>query len=756
MKYIVLDLESRGELDLTDVGLDLYSRHPATEIMMVGYRVQGGEKKLWELANFNNIADMPEDLQAALDEPEYIIIAWNAEFERIMFKRKLGIDIPITRWRDPMVQAYSLSMPGALDKVGEILQLPVEDRKDPEGERLMKFFSMPAKKRKATKKFNMFGVDSVFHERDFYPAKWEKFKSYCMQDVHSEEILWLKMLASPLPESIWEEWFLDQEMNEIGIPCNREMAEAALWLAQEDKRRMVDGHPETGQIGLKQLTGLENPLSDAQIKEWLEPRGYELGSVKADYVKAEMANPYTKMTEEAKTVMKIRLEAKKNSASKLIALLEMLGPNNRLCFQFRFMGAARTGRWSGRGIQPQNLPRPIKAVKKDFQRIIDLIMLRDYDTIKKEYGSVMAAVVSSIRMVFQAPPGKKMDIADLNAIENRGLGYLARCPAILKVFKENKDPYLAFGVYLFKRPYEDLKAEYDLYEATKGKEGSDQPRQQSKAPVLGGGYGLGGGESYINEFGDEVRGGMWGYALNVCGVDMPKALAHEAVSILRAAWPEVVQYWKDLEEGFKRVFYEGGECYIGRESFRKNGDVWEWQWNADCPDGAVLVIDRMPMKSGGYMIRIKLPSGRRLHYLNVSIEREPFKYRDKKTGKMRTATGEVIYYDGIEHSATSAADGSRAKKSYKWGRVKTYGGKLCENVVQAFCRDLLAWGMRKAIKAGFQIIGCFHDELAALSDKDDFFLNIDYLVECMSESPPWAPDMPLGAAGFSSQFYRKG
>jgi len=542
--------------------------------MMVGYRIQGGSKLLWELANFNDIADMPEDLQAVLDDPEYIIIAWNAEFERIMFKRKFGIDIPIERWRDPMVAAYHLSLPGALDKVGAILQLPLEDQKDPEGERLMKFFSFPAKKKKVTKKFNLFGIESVFHERDFYPAKWEKFKRYCLQDVHSEETLWLKMLASPLPDSIWEEWFFDQEMNEIGLPCNREMAECALWLAQEDKRCMVEGHPETGQIGLKQLTGLANPLSDDQIKEWLEPRGYELGSVKADYVRAEMANPYTKMTDEAKFVMKIRLEAKKNSASKLIALLAMLGPDNRLRFQFRFMGAARTGRWSGRGIQPQNLPRPIKAVKKDFQRIIDLIMLRDYDTIKKEYGSVMGAVVSSIRMVIQAPDGKKMDISDLNAIENRGLGYLARCPAINQVFKDGKDPYLAFGVYLFKRTYEDLKAEYDLYETTKGKEGSDQPRQQSKAPVLGGGYGLGGGESYINEFGDEVRGGLFGYALNVCGVDMPKQLAHDAIKVLRQAWPEVVQYWKDLEEGFKRVFRDGGVCYIGRETLRKIDEEW--------------------------------------------------------------------------------------------------------------------------------------------------------------------------------------
>ena len=757
-KRIVIDIESRSELDLEEVGLDLYARHESTEVQLCGYKIDGASKKLWLLEDGRSTKGMPADLHEALQDPDYIIIAWNAQFERVMFQRVLGIWIPYERWRDPMILAYSLSLPGALEKVGVILKLAPEDMKDPAGEELMKFFSFPAKK---SKKHTLFGIESRFNEPDRFPEKWAAYGRYCLQDVHSEEVLWDRMNKSPLPEAVWEEWFLDQAMNDVGMPVNRLMAENALWLAQEHKRRLVEP--------LVKMTGLVNPLSDKQIKEWLSTRGYPYGTVKADFVRMELANPQSQMTKEAKDVMKLRLEAKKNSASKLETLLLLLGPDDRLRFQFRFMGAARTGRWAGRGMQPQNLPRPIKAVKKNYQRIIDLIMARDYDTIEKEYGSVMAAIVSSIRMVFQATPGNKIDVADLNAIENRGLGYLARCPAILNVFHEKKDPYLAFAVHLFKRTYEDLKAEYDLYEATKGEQGSDQPRQFGKPPVLGGGYALGGGDSYINEFGDEVRGGLYGYALNVCGVDMPKDKAHEAIAVLREAWPEVVQYWKDLEEGFKRVFKKGGVCRIGEETFRKIDDEgrdvtgnkfaqghWRWVPCENVVPGAVLEIDRRKLQGGGYMIRIKLPSGRRLHYLNVSIEDEPFKYRDKQTGEIKTAHGEVIYYDGIEHSATANADGSRAKKKYKWGRVKTYGGKLTENVVQAFARDLLTWGMKLAVKLGFEIFGVFHDEMAAMSPDDMFGIGLTDLIWCMSQSPAYSPDIPLGAAGFTSPFYRKG
>ena len=757
-RRVVIDIESRSELDLTEYGLDLYSRHESTEVQMCGYKIDGAAKKLWLLEDGHSTKGMPADLLAALQDPDCLIIAWNAQFERVMFQRVLGMWIEYKRWRDPMILAYSFSLPGALEKVGVILKLAPEDLKDPAGEELMKFFSFPAKK---AKKHTLFGVESRFNEPDRFPEKWTAYGKYCLQDVHSEEVLWDRMNASPLPPAVWEEWFLDQAMNDGGMPVNRKMAENALWLAQEHKRRLVEP--------LVKMTGLVNPLSDKQIKEWLSTRGYPYGTVRADFVRMELVNPETRMTQEAKDVMKLRLEAKKNSASKLETLLLTLGPDDMLRYQFRFMGAARTGRWAARGVQPQNLPRPIKAVKKNYQRIIDLIMARDYDTIETEYGSVVAAVVSSIRMVFQATPGNKIDVADLNAIENRGLGYLARCEPINKVHREKKDPYLAFGVYLSKRTYEDLKAEYDLYESTKGAEGNDQWRQWSKAPVLGGGYGLGGGELYINEFGDEIWGGLMGYARNVCGVDMPKDKAHEAVAILRRAWPEVPQYWKDLEEGFKRVFKKGGVCYIGKETFRKFDDEgndvtgipgeqghWRWVPCANVVPGAVLEIDRKKMQGGGYMIRIKLPSGRRLHYLNVSIEKESFKYRDKRTGEMMTANGEVIYYDGIEHSATANADGSQAKKKHKWGRVKTYGGKLCENVVQAFARDLLTWGMQWAVKLGFYIFGVFHDEMAAISPDDDFGLGLADLIWCMSQPPPYSPTIVLGAAGFTSQFYRKG
>jgi len=432
-------------------------------------------------------------------------------------------------------------------------------------------------------------------------------------------------------------------------------------------------------------------------------------------------------------------------------LLEIVGPDNRARYQFRFGAAARTGRWAGGDFQPQNLPRPNKHVKKSYQRIVDLILKKDYDTIEKEYPSVIGAVSSAIRMSIYAPSGKKMVISDLNAIENRGLGYLARCPAILDVFKKGRCPYLSFATYLNPTmTYEQLEAEYNLYEETKGEKGDDQKRQNAKPPVLGGGYGLGIGKMETTEFGDEVWGGLMGYARKVCGIEMPLETAQKAIPALRKAWPEVVQYWKDAEEGFKHVFKTGKPIRIGEVTYKKIAGRWQWVPCEFVVDGAVIEIDRKKMKNGGHLIRVKLPSGRYLHYLNVSIEEETVTGNDGKPW-----IREQIFYDGIEHSTTTDEAGAREKKQHKWGRVKTYGGKLVENWVQAFCRDLLAYAMRLADELGFEIFGCFHDEIGALVDAILWGLGIHDLRWCMMQPPPWAPDVPLGAEGFESPFYRK-
>jgi DNA polymerase bacteriophage-type len=350
-----------------------------------------------------------------------------------------------------------------------------------------------------------------------------------------------------------------------------------------------------------------------------------------------------------------------------------------------------------------------------------------------------------LRSLFQAKPGNTLIVADLNAIENRVLGWMSGCDAILDVFRHSKedggDPYLSFGTKLYNKTYAEMWAAY--------KAGNEDDRQNSKPAVLGAGYGLGGGEMFINEYGDEVRGGLWGYALNVCGTDMPKELAHKAVKVFRDSYPEVVQMWTDLEEAFKQVLQRGGVIKVGEVTWDR--DQKEWMQHPTRGKQCVLTFSRIKMTDGGYTMRMELPSGRALHYLNATIENETRK--SKKTGKPYTA--QTIYYDGVEHSATQGADGKNVKKNHKWGRVKTYSGKLVENAVQACSRDILLHGMLAADEMGFHLAGMFHDEL--LCEEPDVWdgLRLSDLIDCMTAVPIECPGLILGAEGFTGRVYHK-
>jgi len=247
-----------------------------------------------------------------------------------------------------------------------------------------------------------------------------------------------------------------------------------------------------------------------------------------------------------------------------------------------------------------------------------------------------------------------------------------------------------------------------------------------------------------------VRGGLWGYALNVCGVDMPKDLAHKAVKILRDAWPEVVVFWSDLEEAFKQVFKRGGVIKVGEVTWDKQEK--EWVEHPTKGKGCVITFRRIKMDDGRFTIRMELPSGRALHYLNVSLEEE--KRVSKKTGLPYTV--QTLYYDGVEHSATQGADGKTIKRNHQWGRVKTYGGKICENVVQAMSRDDLLNSMFLADEMGFHLWGLFHDEIACEEDDTWDGLTLKDLNWCMTSVPVWAPGLILGAEGYEGKIYKKG
>jgi DNA polymerase len=676
-QLLFLDYETVSLEDLREVGLDNYAKHSSTGLSMLGWAFDNEEVELW----LPHLGPMPQKLVDGLRDPAVIKIAWNAPFEfnitryvtdRIYFA-DAPLNIPISQFRDPMVLAHALSLPGKLEDVAIILKM--QQLKDPRGEELKQMFCKPVNKGGQQ---TLFGIaPPLFRDHNSHPKEYAEYGEYCKQDVRAERDLWYRLQKIAFPEREWQGWLLDQKINDFGIPGRRDLAEKGLRLAL----RFIDDQKKL----LKTLTGLENPNSDTQMKAWLESRGYPWNSLRANQVQAELNNPESKLTPEARTALKARASARKTSYTKIEKFLLLLSADDRLRNQLRFLGAPRTGRWASGGgddpsMQVQNLPRGTKAVKKRLDFALTLLAAEDYEGIVREFTdtkdpkdsiTVIDFVISLLRSLFQAGPGKTFMVADKNAIENRMLGWAAGCDKILDVFRQGRCPYMSFGVELYGIPYEEWYV-VDAHGNHKPKNAEfEEKRQNSKPPVLGGGYALGGGEMFTNEYGDEVRGGLWGYALSVCGVDMPKELAHKAVKILRDAWPEVVQLWLDLEEAFKQVLKRGGVIKVGEVTWDKQAR--EWVEHPTKGKQCVLTFRRIKMPDGGYTIQMMLPSGRALHYLNATIEEE--QKTSQRTGNPYTVY--TIYYDGIEHSATQGADGKNIKKHHKWGRVKTYGGKLC-------------------------------------------------------------------------------
>jgi DNA polymerase bacteriophage-type len=737
---------------------------------MLGWALDHEPVEMW----LPHVSHPPKKLLDALRNPNIIKVAWNATFEWNIINKVMGpkhvadgLSVPIGEFRDPIVLAHNISLPGSLETVAKILKMK-EQKKiitiDDEGTQLKMMFCMPVSK---GGEMTLFGVaPPLFRDHNSHPRQFAEYIEYCRQDVVAERDLWYRLIKIPFPQTDWDGWLLDQKINEYGMPGRRDLATKGLRLAE----KFIDVQRKK----LKEITGLQNPNSDTQMKAWVTARGYSWNSMRANYVKAELDNPNSTITAECREALIIRSTARKSSYKKLERFLHVMSPDDRLRNQFRYMAAARTGRWAGGDVQVQNLPRGEKAVKKKLMRALELLEAEDYDTIVKEFTNtekkkdsvtVVEFVITLLRSLFQAKPGHKVVVADLNAIENRVLGWAAGCKSILDVFRTCNDcgyldestvsgflcskcgshksrcPYISFGTRLYDKTYAEMWAKYVA--------GDDEDRQNSKPAVLGAGYGLGGGELMKNEFGDEVRGGLWGYAKNVCGVDMPKELAHKAVKIFRDSYLEVVQFWTDLEEAFKQVLKRGGVIKVGEVTWDKKQREWVKHKTSL---GCVLTFRRIKLEDGGYMIRMELPSGRALHYINATLEEEQ---RTSKTDG-HAYTVQTIYYDGIEHSSTTDANGQQNKKKHKWGRVKTYGGKICENAIQAIARDLLLHGMLLADNMGFHLWGLFHDELAAEEEKGMFELGLNDLIWCMSEVPVWAPGLLLGAEGFEGQVYRKG
>ena len=468
-----IDYESYSDLDLPNVGVGRYSRHASTEVLMAAWSLNDVPQKQWIPAEGE---DLPAALEDALLDERILKWAWNAPFERSITRNVLKIDTPLESWRDTMVLALTCSLPGKLEKAGPVVDLPEDKQKSAKGRRLMSKFSSPRKPTKTNADTRVFWHQAY--------TDWLDYLDYNRQDEVAERAIYHKLKAYQPSQEEWDLWHLDQRINEAGIPINMRMVRNAISIYETTLRDKLDEMAE--------ITGLANANSGPQLLPWLEENGYPFSDLKKGHVSRAIerakeersvghnggptlddddASPYER-------VLELRAETSRTSPKKYHALRRAVDPvDGVLRYAFQFAGAARTWRWGGRLFQPQNLPRPIKKLEKGIETHALNVERLNAGCFNIIYDKPMDVLASTIRPAAQAPDGYLFIDADLNAIENRVLGWLAECEKILRVFKLKRDPYIDFATYLFHMAYDDLMAEY--------KGGDSSKRTIAKPGVLG-------------------------------------------------------------------------------------------------------------------------------------------------------------------------------------------------------------------------------------------------------------------------------
>lgn len=692
-KMCRMDYESYSDISLPDVGASVYAKHESTEVLMNAYAFDRGPVKQWVPAYGE---PMPAELEDAYSDPTIIKGAWNAPFEIQITQHTLGIETDIRSWRDTMVQALHCSLPGALAKAGDVMNLPMEMQKDRRGKALMRKFSMPFSPKRGKPKRKFYWWED---EADF-----DGYLSYNRSDVVAERNIAIKLAPYDMGDDEWELWFLDQQINQAGVPINVGMVNNAI--------RVYEKALERDTTMMDKITGLANSNSLKQLLPWLQDQGYMFDDCTKGHIKTarryfdeqpdhwdddqwdRYRSNYT-----LQHVLDLRLDTSRTSIKKYYALARSTDDDGNLRGTLQMNGAARTGRYAGRIFQPQNLPRPEKHFESYQAVLADGIWKLDLESLELLHGSVYDVLASGLRPAAQAPEGMMFVDADLSAIENRVLGWLSGCDKILDVFRRGQDPYIAFACYLYDRPYDELWHEYKVL-------GKGAKRTIAKPGTLGCGYGMGAGQKTVNRKTGEIEGtGLLGYAWNMGVKDFTPDDSQKSVDTFRREFSEVKDYWYDMERAMKRCLTTEKETACGVVRFKMHGPF----------------------------LTMILPSGRPLYYLRPRLE-----MCDTPWGEKR----KQITYEGLNERK-------------QWVRQHTTPGKIVENADQAISRDLLVHGMKQANKRGIDIRLHVHDQILGLVMAERAQEQLDVLIECMEESPWWADGLPLGSAGHISKVFMK-
>ena len=425
MKRISIDIETFSSVDLGKCGVYKYAESEDFEILLFSYSVDEGEVCLVDLANGEKI---PNDILAALNDESIEKWAFNANFERVCLSRFIGEKLSPRGWYCTMVWSAYLGLPLSLEKVGEVLKL--DKKKIKEGKALIRYFSIPCK---PSKNNNMRNRNMPYHDKD----KWLFFKNYNIRDVETEMQIKKKLSAFPMPRQEWVNYWIDQDINDRGILIDEILVDSAIkfdeMLREENLKKA------------ERLTKLENPNSPLQLKAWLDDKGVKIDSLSKDDVEKALKTA----TGDIKEVLVLRQELSKSSVRKYNAMKNVRGKDNRARGLIQFYGANRSGRYSGRLIQVQNLRR---NSLKDLELSRDLLRDKEYKTLEMLYESPSDVLSQLIRTAFIPKEGTRFIVSDFSAIEARILAWLAGERWVLDAFEKGEDIYCKTASRMFKVP----------------------------------------------------------------------------------------------------------------------------------------------------------------------------------------------------------------------------------------------------------------------------------------------------------------
>lgn len=547
MNVLTIDIETRSDIDLKTGGLYSYAESENFDVLLVSYSIDGDNVRTCDVINGTKLPD--EVLNALVDET-VIKKAFNVNFERIClsvylrrnypdlldFEDKVGNYLSPVSWHCDMIHSRYLGMPSSLEDVGALLRL--KDRKMEEGKDLIKTFCT----------LHYDGEELVFPDKTDFSKEWKLFKKYNKRDVEVELAIQHYLSEIPVPDFIWEEFYLDQRINDRGILVDTEYVEKAVELDNMEKEGLYDR--------LTDITGLENPNSPAQMKDWLDDQGIETESLDKKSIQKLLGE----VEDEIKEALMLYQQLSKSSVKKYDTMLETICEDNRARGMFSFYGANRTGRFAGRHIQLQNLPQ---NHLDNLAEIKKLIKTGDFDAIREQYKDVSNILSQLIRTALIPSENKKYIVADFSAIEARVVAWVADEHWRMEAFKNGEDIYCASASKMFGVPVEKNGVNKEL-------------RQKGKIAELACGY-----------------GGSIGAIKNMGGSDLH--LTDDELQVLvndwRKASPNIVKLWGDVQKAAEKAI-------LDKNSF---------------------ILDKLIFSYEKGILFIELPSKRRLAYVRAKV-----------------------------------------------------------------------------------------------------------------------------------------